>query len=177
MTKFFLICCIGLFLSLLETSFFSSLHGFLKFTPFVLVMSVYLRQHHTILTAPWWMVVHGVWLDWSGMSATPFITIAFIVAAWVISWCAQHLFSNRSLYGVLGCAVLSFASFTTVSFVLRLLSSAIQKNQFFKGVFFQDAGWQLLGMFFLIVVLFSFGKQIRSILQNMLLIPKSRQTF
>ncbi|MCX6714859.1 MAG: hypothetical protein NTX72_03520 [Candidatus Uhrbacteria bacterium] len=177
MMRFFPHLLAALVLSTVETSFFGSLHGMFRFTPFVLVVSVYLVQHHAMKPAVSWMVIHGLLLDLSGITIVPFITIAYIVTAWVALLSAERLFSNRSFYGVAACTLLSYLSFEVVSGLLQLISTVIQKNTFYWGTYFSDAGSRFITLFVALIVLYSFAKQIRYLLVKLYLVPPSRQTY
>lgn len=168
---------VAILLSVIETSFFGSLYGIFRFTPFVLVMSVYLAQHHAMKPAVSWMVVHGILLDSTGASLVPFITLAFIATAGVALISAERLFSNRSFYGVAACTSLSYLTFEFTSAFLLGLSVFFQKQEFYWRTFFEDAGGRFLTLLIFLMFLFSFAKQIRSFLIKLSLLPSSRQTY
>lgn len=164
-------------LSVIETSFFGSVHGIIRFTPFVLVMSVYLLQHHAMQSTASWMIIHGVILDLSGLSHVPLITIAYMFTAWVAVMSAERLFSNRSFYGVIACAGLSYLTFEISTGILGFIRSLIFKQPFHGGTFFSDAGARFMMLALFLVLLFSFAKQIRYALVKLSLISPARQTY
>lgn len=168
---------IAVLLSLIETSFFASFHGILRFTPFVLVVSVYLLQHHAMRSTASWMIIHGLLLDLSGISLVPFVTLAYALVAWVAILSADRLFSNRSFYGVIACACLSYLAFVFSSGMLEWIFSFMLKQSFHAGTFFSDAGARFVMLLVFLVLLFSFAKQIRSLLIKLSLISPSRQTY
>ncbi len=168
---------IALFLSLVETSFFASFHGLIRFTPFVFVISVYLVQHHAMKPAAGWMILHGILLDLSGGSLVPFVTLAYTLTAIVAILSAERLFSNRSFYGVIACTFLSYGTFAVSSLALEWIGAFIQKAHFSWGIFFTDAWAHLLTMMLFLVFLYSFAKQIRFLLVRAHLLPPSRQTY
>lgn len=167
----------AIFLSLIETSFFASFHGVVRFTPFVLVVSVYLLQHHAMRSTAYWMVIHGLLIDVSGSSLVPFVTIAYIAAAWIAVLSAERLFSNRSFYGVVACACLSYVTFEFVSGVLQGFHAFVLKHPFHSETFFTDAFSRFLMLLVFLVLLFSFAKQIRSLLVKLSLLSPLRQTY
>ena len=167
----------AIILSTIETSFFGSLQGILRFTPFVLVISIYLLQHHSIKLAASWMMIHGILLDISGSTVIPFVTIAFIATAWVTLLSAERIFSNRSFYGVAACTGLGFLTFECSSALLLGFASFFQKQELHWITFFDDAGWRFVTLILFLLFLYSFAKQIRSLLIKLFLLPSSRQTF
>lgn len=176
MTKILIHLCIVLTLSLIESSLFSSFHGMIRFTPFVFVVSVYVLQHHSVANSIWWMILHGIILDTSGLSVYPPVTIAFIISGIVAVFSANHLFSNRSFYGVLACALLSYGSFLLTEFTFLAFFRLISRTDWPFSVFFQDAWRSAIMMILVLSVLFSFARNIRQLLEKGFLIPKSRQT-
>lgn len=163
--------------SVIETSFFGSLHGIFRFTPFVLVTSVYLLQHHTMRPAVSWMVIHGLLLDVTGSSMVPLATLAYLATAWVATLSAERLFSNRSFYGVAACACLSYLTFEITSLLLQLFFALIQKQDAFIATFFADASARFITLFLFLILLYSFAKQIRFLLVKLFLLPQTRQTY
>lgn len=168
---------IAIFLSIVETSFFGSIHGLFRFTPFILVLSVYLVQHHSMKSAVSWMIIHGLMLDFMHASVVPAVTIAYVVTAWIALLSAERLFSNRSFYGVSACTILSYLTFEFVSGMLQWISTLIQKQTFFFQLFLADATSRFITLFVFLVVLYSFAKQIRELLIKLFLLPPSRQTY
>lgn len=166
-----------LFLSVLETSFFSSFHGIIRYLPLVFVVSVYLLQHHSLHTPIFWMILHGMILDASRASSIPYYTISYGISAWVALLSAKRFFSNRSFYGVFACASLSALTYELSLGLLLRVQAFMQKTSFSYVLFLQDVWFRFLMMSLCLVVLFSFAKQIRTLLMKFVLIPKSRQTF
>jgi len=167
---------IAFILSIIETSLFASFHGMIRFTPFVFAVSVYLLQHHGISSAASWMVLHGIFLDILQHSQTPFITLAYLVAAFISVLSAQRVFSNRSVYGIVTCALLSYTGFTIIDLILRLSGAFISKYPFNWFVYLQDTEARYLTLIAFLVILFIFAKRIRVVLAKLFLIPQSRQT-
>lgn len=168
---------IALFLFVVETSLFASFHGLIRFTPFVFVVSVYLLQHHDVHAAASWMILYGILLDLSGISPVPFITLSYILTAWVAYTSAERLFSNRSFYGVIACACLSYLTFFLSSTFLLFSSALMQKKVFYFSSYFFDSNLRFVMLLLSLVLLFSFAKQIRHFLVKVSLISPTRQTY
>lgn len=176
MTKIFIHLCIAFTLSVIELSFFSSLHGILRFTPFVFVVSVYVLQHHSVTSSLAWMLLHGLLLDISGLAVYPPVTVAYLIAGIIAVMSSNRLFSNRSFYGVLACALLSYGSFLAVEFSFLLIRHATSRTTWPVSLFFADAWRSSLVLILFLFILFSFAKRIRHLLEKGFLIPKSKQT-
>ena len=168
---------IALLLSVIETSFFASFHGIIRFTPFVFAVSVYLLQHHGISSAASWMILHGIFLDILHHSQTPFITLAYLFAACISILSAQRIFSNRSFYGVMTCSLLGYTGFLFADAMLRITKSFVTKNPFNAWAYLQDAKYHYLTLVIFLMILFLFAKRIHLILIKLFLIPHARQTF
>ncbi len=105
-------------LLILELGFLSSLPAFFPFLPLIFAGSLYLVQHHGITEAAWWMPGLGLVLDYLHLGNVPGETIIYAAAALITVASSRHFFSNRSLYGILACGVLSFLVMATGEGVL-----------------------------------------------------------
>ncbi len=176
MTRFLLHVLIAFILSIIETSLFASFHGTIRFTPFVFAVSVYLLQHHGITSASSWMILHGIFIDTLQHSQTPFVTLAYLVAAVISILSAQRVFSNRSFYGIMTCSLLSYTGFIVMDFLLRLTGAFISKYPFDWMSYYKDTEARYMTLIIFLVILFIFAKHIRIVLAKLFLIPQSRQT-
>lgn len=162
--------------SLIETSFISSLPGILVLTPFVLAVTVYLVQHQGVQAFIWWLPLHGFFLDSIAAGTTRLEVLPYCVAACVVSLTAKHLFSNRSYYGVLSCALTGcvglIATEALILFVEQLMHTDVHWQTFL--------GESLLRFVLLLIVLtlfYPFAKRIRSFLVSLALLPDRRKTY
>lgn len=155
--------CVALLLSVIETSFFASFHGIIRFTPFVFAVSVYLVQHHGITQASTWMVIHGIFLDMLHGTQTPFVTIAYTLAALVSVQSAQRVFSNRSFYGVVTCSLLGYTSFIFSDLLLRIMALFTSNVPINGWTYINDVldHYEML-IIFLIILFFVFKKDTAS---------------
>lgn len=176
MNKLLVSVLIGLLLSLVETSFFSSMYGIFALMPFVFILAVYLLQHHSISSAVVWLVVHGLVLDITHMGAIPFLTLAYTAAAAVAFISSKRIFSNRSIYGVLACALFSFSSFVFVE-VLIVWAMSFGERTFIELFLWNDVKFQYALIILFMPILFSFAKYIRLFLEKSLLVPKTKRTY
>ncbi len=165
------------FLAMVEISFFGSLHGMLRFTPLVFVVSVYLFQHHRISSALAWMIIHGFLLDVAHMSLIPPVTIAYVVAAIIAAISARRIFSHRSIYGVLACALLSYFGFAVVQAITFFFTETLQGSPVPFSVFLLNTRDSVITLIASLILLFLFAKRIRHMLEKAFLIQASRQTY
>ena len=150
---------------LIETSFISSLPSIFSTIPLVFALSVYLIQHQGISDGVAWMIGYGFLIDLMHLSDISFSTIPITVAVIVAVITAKHLFSNRSFYGVLACAISSYVTFVLCE------------------VFFTSNSWSVfiqthierLGMLIIVVaILFSLAPHIRKIVHVMFFASRNR---
>ncbi|MFH1314857.1 MAG: hypothetical protein ABIH67_00490 [Candidatus Uhrbacteria bacterium] len=115
---FYFALFIGLFC--LETSFIASLPKPLSYTPLILASSIFLIQYRSSWIGICWLAGYGLLLDLFGLAMfKPQLLLYSLVglATWQLS---KHLFTNRSLYGILGSGLVAFimVSFTEIAYLL-----------------------------------------------------------
>lgn len=171
MTRLIASFLIWLALVLFQTSFVASLPSPLSLAPIVFAVGIYVLQHLGAKDGAWWVFGVGAFLDLYRIGTMPAESVAYAFAAGVAVWSAARLFSNRSLYGVIGCAFLSLGT-------LHLAHAAI-----LYGLNVTDAAhapwaalvhlvaWQYAETLGLIALLFSFSKRTRQLLRRALILP------
>jgi len=145
---------------LIETSFISSLPSIFSAIPLVFALSVYLIQYQGVSDGIAWMIGYGFLTDLMHLSDVSFSTIPILAAVIVTVISAKHLFSNRSFYGVIACAVSSYATFV-------LIEAFFASNDW--SVFFQTHAERLGMLIVVVAILFSLAPHIRKIVQVMFL--------
>lgn len=93
-----------------ETGFVASIPGPVGFLPFTLAAGTYLTQARGWWGGPWLIAGFGLFCDATGLSPVPGQTVACAAAAAAAWLSARELFSNRSLYGILGCGVAAWSA-------------------------------------------------------------------
>ncbi len=147
---------------LCEVSFFSSLPSFFALTPLVFCISIYLIQHEGMVDGLIWMVLYGILLDVFHLASFPVSTIAWVITALVSSLMARHVFSNRSFYGVLGCAIGGFICLILGEGIILFVSALMEKT-FVDWFGFLHTLLPRFGMMFLTMsILFSAASRMRS---------------
>lgn len=162
--------------SVVETSFFHSLPGWLTLTPFVLGVCVYFVQHQGVHAFIWWLPLHGLFLSSLSAGFTSMEVLPYCVSALLISVSAKHLFSNRSYYGVLSCALVGFAGIVFTESLI-LLFSQLSHVQVHWITFLRQSLIRLLLLFMLLTAIYPFAKRIRSFLVSFSLLPEPRKTY
>lgn len=177
MMRCFLFIIIGSLFSLFETSFLSSSVGLIRYTPFVFAISIYFVQHNSIKSASGFMIIHGILLDVMRTQDVSFLTVAYTGAAFVAVISAEKLFSNRSIYGVLACAFMSYFSLIFFEILLFFLQHMFKSSQRSWFIFFQDFGWRSFSLLIFLIILFLFAKQIRQLLAKFFFLNSHPQTY
>lgn len=177
MIRYFFFILIGISLSIFETSFLTSSVGFIRFTPFVFAISVYFIQHHSLKSASGLMIIHGFFLDLSQMYDVSFLLLAYVATAFIAVISAEKLFSNRSVYGVLACAIFSYSILICFETILLLIQRLFKQTSGSWFVFIQDFGWRYISLVFFLIILFLFSKQIRQLLVKFFFLSSHQQTY
>ncbi|MFA4846490.1 MAG: hypothetical protein WC654_08130, partial [Patescibacteria group bacterium] len=102
MIRLFFLGLLFLLLTSFELGFIYALPFPVDRLPLVLVVSVFAFQSLDIRQSAWWVVLHGVMLDFLRVSFVPWEAVSYGVASIVLILASRHLFSNRSFWGVLG---------------------------------------------------------------------------
>jgi len=162
--------------SLIEVSFFRSLPGFFTLTPLVFALSVYFVQHQGVNQFIWWLPIHGIFLDSLLSGFITFNFFPFVVAAILVSFSAKHLFSNRSYYGVLSCALMGYVGLILTEAIILFIQQ-FSNLSFDWSLFLREALLRLILLLIVITIFFPFAKRIRGILVSLSLLPEPRKTY
>ncbi len=176
MIRLLLWIAIMIVFSLIEVSFFRSLPGFLALTPFVLAVCVYLVQHQGAHVFIWWLPIHGALLDsfygWFSISEL----VAYTVGGIVVSVTAKHLFSNRSYYGVLSCALTGSVGILATQALMRSFQQLFQTPVHWL-IFLQESVLRILLLVIFMTLLYPCATRIRALLNVLGLLPEPRKTY
>lgn len=141
-------------LLLLETATFASFPGPLRFLPLTLAVGVYLVQLRGWWAGVWLIAIFGMLLDVLRLSPIPFQTLAYAAAATAVWMSAHALFSNRSLYGILGCGIAAWAAHGSVQSVVLFFQSLVDIPIPELGAYAGWMGWRLFLLLALLVTFF-----------------------
>jgi len=165
MTRVAISTILFLIVFLIETSFISSLPSLFSAIPLVFVLSIYLIQHQGISDGIAWMIGYGFLMDLMQLGDISFSIIPIFAAVVVAVITSKQLFSNRSFYGVIACAISTYATFV-------LFEAFFTSNSW--SVFFQTHAERLGMLIVVIAILFSLAPHIRKIVQVMFLPSRNR---
>lgn len=166
MIHFFLSSVFFLLSFLLETSFFTSLPSLFAFTPLVFAAGVYLLQHQGIIDGLIWIIVYGFLLQVFHLFVSPMPVLVFLLGALVSALSARHLFSNRSLYGVLACALTGYASVVIAEFVILFSRSLLGPTDPVWSAFFTNHGYRTLMLMVVVLFLYTLARPIHFLFQS-----------
>lgn len=122
--------------------------------PLVLVVTIYLYQYETRTVVWWWLISYGLVLDVLAISSAPLEVLSYAIVSFSMILLVQHIFTNKSFYGVTATALLSLVVLsisqlgTSVLYHLSGSTQLIWRNILFTNV------WA--GLFACLLLLFMF---------------------
>lgn len=165
-----------LLLAVVQNSFFASLPGALPLFPLILTVGVYLLQHQSQSLGGWLIVANGIFFDYWHLQNVPLETLSYSLTALAAWYMAKHVFSNRSLYGVLACGLTSLVILKVMQMGILGLLWLRETESVSWDYFYQEAFWTALLMISGLIILFPFANRIKKILQKTFFLPQ-RETF
>lgn len=129
-----------------ETSFFASLPSVFATVPLVFAIGVYLIQHQGRMAGLIWILSYGLLVQTLHTSTYPLPLVAYGAGGFTSLIAAKHLFSNRSLYGVVACAWVGFASFVITQACILFVAGLGESSSIPWSVFWivQSQGFLVL---------------------------------
>lgn len=170
MIRFFVSSLLFILLMMFECGFVHGLPSPFFYAPLVFACSIYLFQHLNSLIGVWWIFGIGIWLDFWHLGLTPFETLIYAAAALLAVWFGHRLFTNRSLYGVVGNAFLTLLFVHAAHAIFLLLGLLRGASTFSWWSFFWFVFWQALLLLVIVTILFFLAHKIRSVLKGLLII-------
>lgn len=166
-----------LFLIIVETSFVGALPAPWRFAPVVFASAVYTIQHLASKSGVWWLFGYGIFLDiWhlGVMRGESVILLVVGLAAFLLS---RRVFTNRSLYGVIGSAFVSFTLWRLLTALVFFFTNAKHPDAVPWLTFLSFSVWQGILLLFLVSLFFFLAGRMRRALRSVWLFPKSHETF
>ena len=117
-------------LTAIETSFFASLSPPLVYTPVLFTAAIYAIQHRGSTVGIWWLAGYGLYLDILHIGYSPGETIIYFGAGALAYALSRRMFTNRSLYGIIGCGAITLTAVFLVHFGYHILSSLLHDSNF-----------------------------------------------
>lgn len=161
-----------LLLAIVQYSFFTSLPGILRLFPLILTVGVYLLQHQSSSVGAWLIVANGLFVDFYELQMVPMESISCILAALVAGYLAKHVFSNRSLYGVLACGIVVFGVIKISQICILGLVWIRNAEDIYWHIFYQETLWSLGLLIIGLILLFPFATRIKQLLNKSFLISE-----
>jgi len=113
-----------LILVVVQAAFIASLPPPFHVIPLLFAASIWLIQQEESLAGAAWLVGFGVWLDAWGIGGIPAATFVYGISAIAAVASARRLFTHRSLWGVLSCALIAllarFLGEAAIQFIVSL---------------------------------------------------------
>lgn len=169
MSRFFALLALFLILFAMQNGFFASLPGALPLFPLLLTAGVYLLQHQSLSAGAWLIAANGLYLDWLHLQAVPLESVSYIVTALAAAYLATHVFSNRSLYGVIACGLAALAVLKLSQFAILGLIWIRETESVVWPIFYQETAWSALLLLVGLIVMFPFASRIKKFLQKIFL--------
>jgi len=147
-------------LATIETSFIASLPGILALIPLVLVASVYFIQHRGSTIGIWWLAGYGLYLDVMGIGYVSGETIIYLAVGVLAYLVSQRTFSNRSLYGVLGCGLFAIITSAVLHLGVQTIITVSSKSNILwaeAGIFY---AWQTVLLLVTLFLIFGLSSRL-----------------
>lgn len=177
MMRFLIASGLFLFLFALQTSFINSLPGVLALTPLFFAINIYLIQHHSFGIATIWLLSFGLLLDILHIGDAPLETLSYGLAAFAALLTSRNVFSNRSLYGIMGCGLFSFVTLSSGQIAMTFLSNLNRETVLLWDIFFHELVWKAGSMVVLLILFFQFAHLIRTGLIRSFLLSHKHETW
>lgn len=137
-----------------ETGFFASLPAPLRYTPLTFAVGIYLLQSRGWWPAVWLLAGFGFFLDVSGIAPFPLQTMTYAAAGGAAYAASRVLFSNRSLYGILGCGAAAWGAHALVQTGVWVFQILMQGSAAPTAAYAAWLGWRALLLGVLLIILF-----------------------
>ena len=163
-------------LCIVEAGFFSALPHPWRFTPLVFASAVYVIQHMGSRAGVSWLVGYGLFLDLWKLGVVPGETVLLLFVGfgtWILS---RRIFTNRSLYGVVACALISWISWHVVTMVGLMFINRKNAEILLWSAYPDFLLWQGLLLIGLITLFFFLSGRIRRTLRSIIMIPTIHET-
>jgi len=150
-------------LATIETSFIASLPGVLALTPLVLMAAVYFIQHRGSMIGIWWLAGYGLFLDIMGIGYVAGETVIYLIVGVLSYLVSQRTFSNRSLYGVLGCGLFAIMSSAILHLGVQLIKTTYTDIEILwteAAIFYL---WQTILLLVVLFLLFGLSSRLEKI--------------
>ncbi|MBM5790091.1 hypothetical protein FJZ23_03335 [Candidatus Parcubacteria bacterium] len=143
-----------LILFLLETSFATSLPFPFALIPLTFSAAIFRLQHRGLSDGAVWVLAYGLLLQVLPLSASPLPALSWGAAALVSLVSARHIFSNRSLLGVVATGVAGYAAHAVLEATVGFVSSFRGGSAISLGALSEFHGTRIVLFTIMLVILF-----------------------
>ncbi|MBU0531744.1 MAG: hypothetical protein ABIG32_03945 [Candidatus Uhrbacteria bacterium] len=147
-------------LATIETSLIASLPGVLALIPLVLMAAVYFIQHRGSTIGIWWLAGYGLFLDVMGIGYGIGETVIYLIVGVLAYLVSQRTFSNRSLYGVLGCGLFAISTSAVLHLGFQFVKTTYTENDILwieAGTFYV---WQVAILMIALFLVFNLSSRL-----------------
>lgn len=116
------------------------------------------------------LFMHGLVLDMLGLSAVPMETLSYAMVAIIGRLSAQHLFSNRSFYGMSATVLVMIATLTLSRLVIAIGATAVTQQSIQLTAILEIGMWQAILGIVILFFIFPLAQPTRELLRNLRLV-------
>jgi hypothetical protein len=131
--------------------------------PLMFALAVSSIQHLSSSVGLWWLVGYGFFLDAWGLGEAPGETVGLTIVAVLAFILSQRIFTNRSLYGVTGCASVSWVAFGVWHFLVLLIVEGKNLDMVPFGAVASYMLWQWILLLALVSLSFSISGRLKKV--------------
>jgi hypothetical protein len=150
---------LSLVLILIQTSLIASLPGWLSLIPLVITFAVFGIQYFMSPAFVALLSVYGLWVDLFDIGRTTSEILSWTMAGIATVLAARWLFSNRSWYGLMACAVACSGTHAICAVLLQTLLSWRYDLPFQPFILMKQSFMELLLLLVFLWILFVFARQ------------------
>ncbi len=164
------------FLTVIQTSFISSLPSIFVYTPVLLAVGIFLIQQTGNRSGLVIIVVFGIYLDLFSISIFPFETLGFLLCALSATLVSERLFANRSWYGLIACGMTGILALSLTRGLVLFFSSVWSLSQPSFAEFWLVMKWNSILLVVLLTVLFALTRPLRRFLTASFVLRQQQET-
>ncbi len=163
-------------LTVIQTSFISSLPSIFVYTPFLLAVAIFIIQQTGNRSGLAWIIVFGVYLDLFSISVFPFETLSFLACAMSATLVSERLFSNRSWYGLIACGMTGILALSLTRSLILFFSSVWSHSQPSLLESWFVFKWNSILLMIILTILFALTRPLRRFLTASFVLMKQQET-
>ncbi|MDA1038323.1 MAG: hypothetical protein O2877_01385 [bacterium] len=163
MSRFLLYLGIFVFLATLESSVISALIPPWNLLPLLVPIAIWFYHQKDSKIGIWFILCWGIWGDLFAISPWSARTIVSIILVLILVYASGRIFSNHSLYGLLGLGLMCGVGWVAVEGVFRFVSRTALPIAFDN--FITSSAFVLIALLVQLVILFQFEERFKKMLR------------